>query len=92
MPPDSQQLRLLNAIVEAATATGREAVASIGLDEQALSHAMLIAGNVLCLMAQSRLEAAGVDEDEMDSTIQGAVEVGVAYTLLIERELHSLKH
>ena len=67
-------------------------MASIGLDEQALSHALLIAGNVLCLMAQSRLEAAGVDEDEMDSTVQGAVEVGAAYTLQVECELHALKH
>ena len=59
MSSEAQQ-RLLNAIVDAATAAGREAMASIGLDERALSQAMLIAGNALCLMAQSRLEAAGI--------------------------------
>ena len=32
-----------------------------GLDERAISHAMLIAGNVLCLLAQSELEAVGID-------------------------------
>ncbi len=53
---------------------------------------MPIAGNVLWLMAQSRLEAAEVGEDEMESTIEGAVEVGVAYTLQFEHQLHSLKH
>jgi len=92
MSSETPQLRLLNAIVEAAKAAGGEARASAGLDENALSQAMLIAGNVLCLMAQSRLEAAGVGEDEMDSTIEGAVEAGLAYTLQIEHELHSLKH
>ena len=92
MSSETPQLRLLNAIVEAAKAAGREAVASAGLDELVLSQAMLIAGNVLCLTAQSRLEAAGVGEAEMDSTIEGAVEAGVAYTLQIEHELYSLKH
>jgi hypothetical protein len=91
MSSEAQQ-RLLNAIVDAATAAGREAMASIGLDERALSQAMLIAGNALCLMAQSRLEAAGIGEDEMDSTIERALEAGVAFTLQIGHGLHALKH
>jgi len=91
MSSEAQQ-RLLNAIVDAATAAGCEARASAGLDELALSQAMLIAGNVRCLIAQSRLQAAGVGEDEMDSTIEGAVEAGLAYTLQIGHGLHALKH
>ncbi len=87
---ETEQLLLLNAIVAAATSAAREAAASAGLDERALSHAMLIAGNVMCLLAQSELEAVGIDEDEMDTTVEEAVEAGVAYTLQLE--LHSPRH